>query len=228
MICGHPREMKRALLILLLCLFAMPAMAKHKHAATSANDAADTARIEAYLNGLKNISADFLQIDDAGGTLTGKIEIQRPGKMRVTYDAPSKDFIVADGDTVHIWNADLQSQTNVDEGSSLAEFILRNPIHLSDDVSVTKIERRPAKLEITLVEKNDPAAGQLTLIFEDRPLRLRQWRVIDPQGITTGVTLQNVREDVTFPSSTFTFVPPNFGKSGRGEDMPATSGNISR
>jgi outer membrane lipoprotein-sorting protein len=206
--------MKYLVLAFFLCLLAFPAAAKHRHAAP-ADDAADIARIETYLNGLKSISADFLQIDDAGGTMTGKIEIQRPGKMRVTYAAPSKDFIVADGDTVHIWNADLQSQTNVDEGSSLAEFILRDPIHLSGDVNVTKIEHFPAKLELTLVEKNDPAAGQLTLIFEDNPLRLRQWRVVDPQGITTGVSLQNVQEGISFPSSTFAFVPPNFGVHGK-------------
>jgi len=206
--------MRIALLVLFLCLLpGLTRAAEIVPTPLSERDKADLARIEAYLNHLKNISADFLQIDDRGGTMTGKIEIQRPGKMRVVYDPPSKDFIVADGDTVHIWNADLQSQTNVDEGSSLAEFILRDHVNLGGDVTVTKLERFPAKLELTLIQKNDPAMGQLTLIFEDKPLMLRQWRVIDPQGVTTGVSLQNMREDVSFPSSTFTFVPPNFGNN---------------
>ncbi len=54
------------------------------------------ARIEEYLNKMRSIAADFMQIDDAGGMMHGEIKIQRPGKMRVTYDPPSKDFIVAD------------------------------------------------------------------------------------------------------------------------------------
>src|SRR5262249_14788164 len=82
-------------------------------------DSKDLRRIEDYLNGLKNISAGFLQIDDAGGMMHGELAISRPGKMRVDYDPPSRNFIIADGDFVHIWNDDLQAQTNVAQGTSL-------------------------------------------------------------------------------------------------------------
>ncbi len=181
----------------------------------TAQDKTDIQRLEDYLNGLHSISADFTQIDDQGSTKYGKIALQRPGKMRVTYAAPNKDFIVADGDWVHMWNEDLKGQTNVEQGSSLAEFILRDPIKLNGDVTVSAFKRLPAKLELTLTETNDPAAGSLTLVFEDSPLILRQWKVHDPQGQTTIVTLANEQEGVEFPASTFIFVPPNFGKSGR-------------
>ena len=181
----------------------------------SAQDRADLARVEGYLNHLKSIAADFLQVDDAGGLMRGTLAIQRPGKMRVTYAPPSKDFIIADGDTVHIWNDDLQAQTNVDQGSSLAEFILRDPVQLSGEVTVSHFARRPARLEVTLTQTSDPAAGDLTLVFEDHPLLLRQWRVRDAQGRVTGVNLENVHEGVSFPASTFSFTPPNFGKGGK-------------
>jgi outer membrane lipoprotein-sorting protein len=157
-------------------------------------------------------------MDEQGGAMSGTIEIQRPGKMRVTYAPPSKDFIIADGDWVHIWNEDLKAQTNVEQGSSLAEFILRDPIKLDGDVTVTSIKHFPAKIEITLVETKDPAAGSLTLVFEDHPLLLRQWKVLDAQGHLTGVNLENEHEDVSFPESAFIFVPPNFGKGGKAEN----------
>ncbi len=205
------------LFALACCETTVAEAADPKPAALSPYDTNDIQRIEAYLNDLKSISADFMQIDDQGGMMTGKIAIKRPGKMRVTYDPPSKDFIVADGDTVHIWNDDLKAQTNVDEASSLAEFILRDPIKLSGEIVITKFKRFPAKLELTLAEAKDPGAGQLTLIFEDNPLLLRQWRVIDPQGRTTGVNLQNEEQGVSFPSNTFSFVPPSFGKGGKAD-----------
>jgi outer membrane lipoprotein-sorting protein len=66
-------------------------------------------------------------------------------------------------------------------------------------------------MEVTLVQTKDPGVGSLTLVFEDRPLKLRQWKVIDAEGRTTGVSLENMSENVTFPSSTFYFVSPNFG-----------------
>jgi outer membrane lipoprotein-sorting protein len=200
------------LLIALIGCLALPAQAAPAEAAhLSAQDRADINRIEFYLNDLKNIAADFLQIDDRGGMLHGKLEIQRPGKMRATYDPPSADFIIADGDQVHIWNGELKSQTSVEEGSSLANFILRDPIRLGGDVTIVKFQRMPAKLELTLAQTKDPGAGSLTLIFEDHPLILRQWRVVDAQGRTTGVNLENERMDVSFPENNFKFIPPNFG-----------------
>jgi outer membrane lipoprotein-sorting protein len=206
--------MKKFILLLALCLtplsysFADVAVPL----ALSAQDKNDLARIESYLNGLKNISADFLQVDDAGGIMHGEIAISRPGKMRVTYNAPSKDFIIADGSYVHIWDDSLQNQTNVEQGSSLAEFILRDPIKLSGEVTVTRFQRFPAKMEITLQQSDDPGEGSLTLVFEDHPLKLRQWKVMDAQGHSTGVSLENMSEGEVFPASTFVFVPPNFGK----------------
>jgi outer membrane lipoprotein-sorting protein len=220
--------MKKPVFILFLALFcagspvlasppAAPGAAKIAEPTLSPQDINDIHRIEDYLNGLRSISADFMQIDEQGGIMRGKIAIQRPGKMRVTYDPPSKDFIVADGDWVHIWNEDLKSQTNVEQGSSLAEFVLRDPIKLSGDVTITRFQRFPAKLEVTLEQTGDPAAGSLTLVFEDHPLLLRQWKVHDPQGQTTGVSLENEQSGVSFPESTFLFVPPNFGKNSRSE-----------
>jgi outer membrane lipoprotein-sorting protein len=212
--------MKKFILLLLVCLTlsVVPSLAKAgdaplvKPAHLSEQDKSDLDRIEIYLNGLKNISADFIQIDDAGGIMHGSLQISRPGKMHVAYDPPNKDFIIADGNFVHIWNDDLKAQTNVEQGSSLAEFILRDPVKLSGEVTVTKFQRFPAKIEVTLVQSNDPASGSLTLVFEDRPLKLRQWKVVDAQAHTTGVSLQNMSTDVTFPANTFFFVPPNFAK----------------
>lgn len=211
--------MKKFLLLLALVLtfpFPPTAQAADGHAVAQANltarDKKDLERIETYLNAMKNVSADFLQIDDAGGIMRGQIAIARPGKMRVTYDPPSKDFIIADGSSVHIWDEDLKAQTNVEQGSSLAEFILRDPVKLDGDVSVTKVQRFPAKIEVTLIQAKDPAQGSLILVFEDKPLRLRQWKVVDPQGRTTGINLENMSEKASFPSNYFVFTPPNFGK----------------
>jgi outer membrane lipoprotein-sorting protein len=211
-------SMKKLLALIALFLALAPLPARAAQAPTlqphfSAQDTKDLARIEDYLNGLKNVSADFLQIDDVGGIMRGQIAISRPGRMRVTYDAPSKDFIVADGSFVHIWNEDLKAQTNVEQGSSLAEFILRDPIRLRGDVTITKIQHFPAKIEVTLVQNNDPGAGSLTLVFEDRPLRLRQWKVLDSEGRSTGVNLENMSDAASFPDSLFIFTPPNFGKN---------------
>jgi outer membrane lipoprotein-sorting protein len=128
--------------------------------------------------------------------------------MRVAYNPPDKDFIVADGSMMHIWDDETREESSISLGSTLADFILRDPIRLSGDVTVTNLARSPAKLEVTLRSTEDSGEGQISLVFEDRPLKLRQWRVIDAQGSTTSVSLENAREGVSFPEDTFNFVPP--------------------
>ena len=83
---------------------------------------------------------------------------------------------------------------------------------------MTKLQHLPNKLELTLQQASDPGAGSLTLIFEDRPLLLRQWKVVDAQGRLTGVTLENERSGTVFPASTFQFNAPNFGVSNKAQE----------
>ena len=212
---------KTSILALMLgLLIACPAMAKDepskpRPAKLNATEQADVARIETYLNELKSVGANFLQVNDSGALRHGVISIQRPGKMRVVYDPPDKDFIIADGTFVHMWDDEMSQQTSIPVGQSIAEFILRENIKLSGDVVITRFARYPAKMELSLVSAKEPEDGELTLIFEDKPLKLRQWRVLDPQGRTTGVNLENAHEGVSFPENTFTFVSPNLGKSGK-------------
>lgn len=181
----------------------------------NAREQKDLARIETYLNNLKSVSADFLQVNDSGALRHGSIAIERPGKMRVTYAPPEKDFMVADGTLLNIWDGEMEQQTSVPLGSGIADFILREKISLSGDVVVTRFAYYPAKIEVSLASIKEPEEGELTLIFEDKPLGLRQWRVVDTQGRTTGVNLENARENVGFPKGTFDFVPPNLGKPRR-------------
>jgi outer membrane lipoprotein-sorting protein len=209
----------RIFAFLLALLLALPAWSANPAVPAPADlapkERADIARIESYLNDLKSVAADFTQISDSGEFRHGKIAIQRPGKMRVTYAAPDKDFMVADGSFVYMWDDELEQQSQMPVGSSIAEFILRDPVRLNGDVTITRFARYPAKIELSLVSTNDPGEGELTLIFEDKPLQLRQWRVLDAQGRTTGINLENMREDVVFPSNTFSFVSPNLGKTPR-------------
>jgi len=211
----------RLLSIVFILFFAtLPAFAAARSVAPaqlSAEQRADLARIESYLNQLKSVSARFTQFNDAGEFRYGEIAIKRPGKMRVVYAPPENDFIVADGSFVHVWDAAMEQQTSMPIGSSVAEFMLRENIKLEGDVTVTRFERFPAKLEISLVSSKNPEEGELTLVFEDNPLKLRQWKVLDAQGRLTGVHLENAREGVEFDDNYFNFVPPNLGKRKSGK-----------
>lgn len=180
---------------------------------TTAQDRADIARVEEYLNNLRTMRADFLQVTPSGDTLGGLFYLRRPGRLRFEYTAPKGNFVVADGTFIYFWDNKLKQQSQAPIGTTLASFILRESIRLSGDVTVTDITRGPGSLQLTMTLAKDPGAGQLTLFFVDNPLELRQWSVIDPQGLATQVSLINPRQGVTLDTNLFWFREP-------GSDQP--------
>jgi outer membrane lipoprotein-sorting protein len=174
----------------------------------SAADRADVARIEQYLNGVKTLQARFIQTGHDGRQAGGQFSLSRPGKMRLTYDPPFKDFVVADGLFIFYWDAEMRQQSSAPVGSSLADVILRKEIKLSGEVTVKQLLRLPGALEATLVETADPGKGAITLIFQDKPLALIRWRILDAQGLTTEVGLLNAQFGVKLDPDLFTFREP--------------------
>lgn len=190
-------------------LAASPATAASS--ALSAQDQAVVAEVETYLNGIHTLKSRFLQVAPNGRQTTGTFYLSRPGKMRLEYDPPVKDFIVADGTFIFYWDGEMRQQSSAPIGSSLADFILRPNIRLSGDVRVTNVFRAPGVVEVSLVQTDDPGKGTLTLVFEDHPFQLRKWRVVDAQGLTTEVALLNPESGMPLDRDLFYFVEPKKG-----------------
>ncbi|NUB14674.1 outer membrane lipoprotein carrier protein LolA [Azospirillum brasilense] len=192
-----------------------PALAAPRAAALSAQDQTLVAQAESYLNGIGTLQSKFVQVAPNGHQTTGTFYLARPGRMRLEYDPPVKDFVVADGAFIFYWDGEMRQQSSAPIGSTLADFILRKNIRLSGDVTVTGVYQAPGLVEISLTETKDPGKGTLTLVFEDRPFQLRKWRVLDAQGLTTEVALMNPREGMQFDSKLFYFIEPSKGDYGR-------------
>ncbi len=172
-------------------------------------DKEEIGRIQTYLNSIKTMRADFMQTLSDGSMMNGKIAISRPGKMRLEYDPPNENLMVADGAFMHVWDGQTKTGSSIPLGSSLADIILRNDLKLNGDITVTDIKKYPAAIHITMVQADNPIAGSITLELEDKPLKLKNWRIVDGQGIETRVAIYNQQMDVPIPSSTFFYRDPN-------------------
>lgn len=192
-----------------LATVSAPAVAAPKAVALSAQDQATLARVEQYLNSVHTLQSKFIQVAPNGHQTTGTFYLSRPGKMRLEYDPPVKDFVVADGAFLFYWDGEMRQQSSAPIGSTLADFILRKEVRLAGDVTVTDVFQAPGVVEVSLVETKDPGKGTLTLMFEDRPFQLRKWRVLDAQGLTTEVALVNPRTGVQFDAGMFYFKEPS-------------------
>lgn len=198
-----------------LCLIVLLFSTMPAHSVTNSalTEEEMVSQAEQYLNAKKSFSARFLQGMDNGQLMTGTLLVSRPGKMNLTYDPPSKDFIIADGSFVYLWDGELGQHTTLPLGGSLAGLILQKDIRLSGDVEILDAKQEAGQVEITLQYRKDPEQGTLTLLFEANPLHFRGWRVRDAQNQETTVTLQNVQENVTLAAQSFVFTPPQLGKN---------------
>ena len=75
----------------------------------SAADQALVARAVAYLEGLDEAKARFVQTDARGRATTGQLFMKRPGKARFAYDAPSGLLVVSDGGVVSVQDKRLKT-----------------------------------------------------------------------------------------------------------------------
>lgn len=178
-------------------------------AVLSAADRADVARVERYFNAVRTLKARFLQIASTGQTAEGNVWLKRPGRMRIEYDPPVPILIVADGTWLIYSDRELGQVSYLPLGSTPAGILVEDEIRLNGgSLTITGFEHEAGVIRITLVRTASPGDGSLTLVFSDNPLQLRQWRVVDAQGVVTTVSLSDVRTGVSIDSSLFEFVDP--------------------
>jgi outer membrane lipoprotein-sorting protein len=170
-------------------------------------DQADLQRIAAYLGGITTMYARFYQYSTNGGTASGQVWMERPGRMRFEYNLPSPILLIADRFYVYYIDKQLAEMQKVGLKATPAWLLLRDPITF-DDLVVTGFVRAANLLQVTLVEKAHPDAGSLTMSFSEKPLALRQWTVVDAQRRTTTVTLAGQQFGMALDPTLFVYQDP--------------------
>jgi outer membrane lipoprotein-sorting protein len=180
-------------------LLAAPALAQAPQAAApraapapvrlSADDQAVVDRAVAYLEGLSAASGRFVQTDPRGSVTQGQILLQRPGKARFEYDAPSGLLVVSDGAAVNVLDRRLKTFESYPLSSTPLGLFLAGRIKLDGGVRVTRVTRLADGFALTAEDPRRQTRGSITLNFTDGPLSLAGWTVIDARGAQTRVRL---------------------------------------
>lgn len=169
-------------------------------------DNADLRKIEDYLNNLNTLKADFVQMSSNGATAEGKVYIAKPSKIRMEYTAPESLLIVGNGDYIIYNDLELDQITNIDYDDIPATVVLSNKIKFDDtNLKVTDFYKDGGQTSVTVEMPKNPAVKPITLIFDNNPFKLKQWKVIDQQNIEVTVSLFNEETDVDLASSLFKF-----------------------
>lgn len=169
-------------------------------------DKGDLAKIENYLNNINTLKAGFVQIASNGGSAEGNIYIAKPSKIRMEYTAPDPLLIVGNGDYIIYNDKELDQITNIDYKDIPATIILTNKIKFDGtNLKVIDFYKDSGQTSITVETPKNPGVKPITLVFDNDPFRLKQWKVIDQQNIEITISLYDMEQDADLNPNLFKF-----------------------
>jgi len=210
-----PSPLTRRLLTLGLLAAPAVAWAATPAAPLSPPDRALVDRATAYLEGLGEARARFVQTDARGVSTQGDLYLKRPGKARFAYDPPSGLLVVSDGGVVSIQNSRLKTFDSYPLMATPLSLFLAKRIRLDRGVIVTRVVRLADGFSITARDGRKEAEGQITLTFTDAPLTLMGWTVSDAQGQATRIRLTGLQAASGLSPSLFVLKDPRPKAPGR-------------
>jgi len=193
-------------------------------AAEEVSDQDGSDRLRAYFAATDSLKAEFTQevVDRDQRTIeasSGRVALQKPGRFRWDYVEPFERVIVADGERIWLYEADLDQVTvqRLDAGLGETPAAL-----LSGDAEV--LERfaylgsdQEGELTWLRLGPLDDAADfeEIRLGFADD--QLRQLELADRLGQVTRIVLSNIEQNAALDAAVFQFKVPE-GADVIGED----------
>jgi outer membrane lipoprotein-sorting protein len=150
-------------------------------------------RVNASLNAMSSMSANFVQTGGNGRRTEGRLYVQKPGKLRFEYQPPTPLEIIADGSSVVIRDRKLGTQDLYGIGQTPLKFLLRDKVDLARDTKLVDVQPGPDLVSVTIEDRATfGGTSRIELFFDAKTYGLRQWIVTDPQGYQTAVNLRNI------------------------------------
>jgi outer membrane lipoprotein carrier protein len=218
---GSGKFWHRPLRSLTSCLLFSIIAAAHGAAAQSAPDG--IARLEAFLDGVHSLTADFKQElwTDNGRlqqTDTGSLSLKRPNRFRWTYAAPSALVIVADGEKLWIYDVELKEVTVTpfdDTVGASPAVLLSGDRNVREDFEVVQSYTLDALDWVKLEPRGASDFSSIAIGFNgNEPRRLE---LVDGLGQITRIQLDNLVVNPDIADDVFKLdVPPGVDVSGDG------------
>lgn len=177
-------------------------------AAEAQSNQAYLTRITNYLNGVTSMSGGFIQVGPDGDLSEGAFYMRRPGRVRFEYEPPNPTLIVADGFWVGIYDTVDNTLDRFPLSETPLDLLLRDRVDLRNESAIQKIETTDSQLRVQAVDPDAPEQGSITMVFNNNPLELTQWIVIDGQGLATTVALTEIKRNVKLDPKLFFIEDP--------------------
>jgi len=180
------------------CLALLPAMD------VMAQDNPLIGQLNAYLSSLTTAQARFSQENADGTVINGSFFLKKPGQMRFEYDSPSDSLVIASGRTIAIFDAKSNAgPQRYPQNRTPLSLLSMAEIDVTNSIFVRRIEARNGRSFITLFDPEKPDNGTMVMIFDNAPMALREWIVVDRSGLETRVYLEELQTGMELENRLF-------------------------
>ncbi|CAN7745474.1 LolA family protein [Mesorhizobium caraganae] len=156
-----------------------------------------------HFSSVKSMSGDFVQSGPRAERTKGKFFLQRPGKIRFNYAGQSGISVIADGKSLVVYNKKLKTSRLYALSKTPLKLLLDNQVNFSGN-RLKSIRDDGAQVIVKLADKSAFGNSNIIMVFDRESLDLRRWSLTDERGLTTTVTISNVRTGVRAPAGTLT------------------------
>ena len=173
-------------------------------------------QLASFTKNLKGLDGRFEQrVYDPNGrqteVATGSVRLSAPRQFRWEYQPPSAQLIVADGDRIWIYDADLEqvtvrNQNSSEQASPLA--LLIDPVELDRQYKVVEAGKTDGMEWLELTPKKPDDAPFLKARLGFGPQGLARMELNDTLGQRTVLAFSAWTRNPTFAKNLFHFVPP--------------------
>lgn len=182
---------------------------------TQAAIAGSIEKFRAFIEETRSARAGFSQsVADASGQVTqkasGSVQFERPGRFRWTYDKPYEQLIVGDGQTLWIYDKDLNQVTRrkLDKalGSSPAALLAgSDDIDKHFSLNALGVKKQLDWLEVRPLDE-DSLFDKVHMGF--RGITLEVMELYDHFGQKTTIRLSNLQRNPRSGPETYKFAVP--------------------
>jgi outer membrane lipoprotein-sorting protein len=155
-------------------------------------DTAFVKRLSDKINSIKTLQGEFTQIGPDGSMSEGFFVLDRPGKLLFRYSPPVKMDIIADGSALMIYNKHADTRDIWPISQTPLRFLLESNVDLAQDSTILDVMGDDELMSVVMEETTPAGTGRITLVVSKDTLDIRQWTVLDPQGLETTIALYNL------------------------------------
>lgn len=174
-----------------------------------------TRALDSFFDGLQSLQAEFDQTIVREGRAVqktrGRLHIHRPGKFRWSYEAPFEQLIVTDGDTLWVYEPDLEQVTRsrLDDTVGNTPAVLLSTLQpLGELFAILDAGPKDGLDWVMLEPLGEQAAFSRVFLGFDAGASLAAMEIVDSLEQSVRIRFHELRRNLALDPGLFRFTPP--------------------